>query len=168
MNDRETPELNNVIPFDSRSRNLRVLIVDDVRLIADTLKLILSSAGYESESAYDGRMGLEVCRRMQPDLLISDVVMPKMSGIELAIAIRQELRNTHILLFSGEAVTEEMVVASRAHGYDFELLAKPIHPRELLEEVCALIGSPHRSNVPDRRKISLRIRIGQDNAWKLD
>ena len=77
----------------------RIVVVDDEKRIADTLALILRSAGYVAEVAYDGISGLALCGEYRPDLVISDVVMPGMSGIELAMEISRELPTCRILLY---------------------------------------------------------------------
>jgi CheY-like chemotaxis protein len=119
-----------------------ILVVDDEKRIADTLALILDSEGYSAEAAYEGASALEICRRKVPDLILSDVVMPCMNGIELAIAVRQQFPDCYILLFSGQADTAEILEDAKRRGYDFELLAKPLHPEELLTRIRKLIG-PH-------------------------
>jgi CheY-like chemotaxis protein len=119
-----------------------VLVVDDEKRIADTLALILSSKGYKSEAAYDAPTALAVCQARAPDLIVSDVVMPGMSGIELGIAVRRDFSTCKVLLFSGQAATADMLEEANAHGHRFELLAKPVHPLELLEKVAQLIGRP--------------------------
>jgi DNA-binding NtrC family response regulator len=117
-----------------------VLVVDDEKRIADTLAAILEFKGYESRAAYDGAAALEMCRARIPDLLITDVVMPGMSGIELGIAVKRECATCHVLLFSGQAATAQMLEDAEACGHRFELLAKPVHPSQLLERVEQLIG----------------------------
>src|SRR5262249_28080410 len=119
-----------------------IVVVDDEKRIADTLALILNSKGYEAKAAHDGASALEICRKKTPDLVLSDVVIPGMNGIELAIAIRQQFRGCHILLFSGQAETAEILEDARRRGYDFELLAKPLHPEHLLGRIKELLG-PH-------------------------
>ena len=118
-----------------------ILVVDDEKRIADTLALILETKGYVSKSAYDGAAALEVCRARTPDLMISDVVMPGMSGIELGIAIRRNFPSCKVLLFSGQAATDQMLKDASTHGHHFELLAKPVHPVELMEKVKQLLGT---------------------------
>jgi CheY-like chemotaxis protein len=143
MSQEAQSEKGKVLPFSSAVKKLQVLVVDDEKSIADTLALILRARGYGSVSVYDGTSGLEMYRRLLPDLVISDVVMPEMNGIDMAIAIRREFLKSRILLFSGQqTLTEEMLEESRSRGYDFELLPKPIHPVELLEKVAELIGAP--------------------------
>ncbi len=130
---------------DSASRF--VLIVDDERRIADTLALILSSKGYKSQAAYSGAAALAVSGNCVPDLLLTDVVMPEMNGIELAIAIRRDFPSCKILLFSGQGATAEMLEEANSRGHQFELLAKPVHPLELLDKVAELIGRPGREPI---------------------
>ena len=122
-----------------------IVVADDERLIADTLVAILNSEGYTAAAAHDGISALEICRQRGPDLLLSDVAMPRMNGIELAIAIRQQFRGCQILLFSGHAETAEILQEARSRGFDFELLAKPLHPQQLLIRIRELIG-PHDSH----------------------
>ncbi|HZP06483.1 MAG TPA: response regulator [Terracidiphilus sp.] len=119
----------------------RVLVIDDEKMIADTLALILRSEGYATEVAYDGSSGLASCNDFRPHLVISDVVMPGISGIEVAIELRQKFPNCTILLYSGQAATAQMMEDARSRGHDFELLAKPVHPARLLEKVRAMIGN---------------------------
>ncbi len=119
----------------------RILVIDDEKRIADTLALILRSAGYIAEVAYDGASGLAACIEFHPRLVISDVVMPGMSGIEAAIEIKRRFPTCGILLYSGQAATAQMMEEAKSQGHEFELLAKPVHPVQLLERVRSLIGA---------------------------
>jgi DNA-binding response OmpR family regulator len=112
-----------------------VLVVDDERVIADTLTAILARNGIAAMAAYDGRTALEIARVIPPDLLLTDVVMPDMSGIDLAIAMKQAVPDCKILLFSGQAATVDLLAAERDAGRDFAIIAKPIHPTDLLARV---------------------------------
>ena len=120
----------------------KIVVIDDEKRIADTLALILRSNGYMAEVAYDGTSGLATCSEFRPHLVISDVVMPGMNGIEVAIEIRRQFPNCKILLYSGQAATAQMMEEARSRGHDFELLAKPVHPVQLLEKVKSLIEPP--------------------------
>lgn len=135
MNRTETQDL-----AEKTSARRSILVVDDEKRIADTLALILRSKEYIVEVAYDGAAGLERYRAMRPNLVISDVVMPGVNGVEMAIAIRKEFPGSRILLFSGQAVSADMLDDARSRGYDFEMLAKPVHPDELIQKVGALIN----------------------------
>jgi CheY-like chemotaxis protein len=113
----------------------RLLVVDDHRLIADTLSEILENAGFEVAVAYDGWQAIEKAARFKPDQLLSDVVMPGMNGVELAKAIRKMHPSTKILLFSAQAGVSEILLHAEKQGYYFELLAKPLHPAKLIERL---------------------------------
>jgi CheY-like chemotaxis protein len=112
-----------------------VLVVDDEAVIADTLVAILSQNRIAAMAAYDGKSALEIARVVPPDLLLSDVVMPDMSGIDLAIAIRQAIPDCKVLLFSGQAATVDLLGSAHDAGHDFTALEKPIHPKDLLAHI---------------------------------
>ncbi len=113
----------------------KVLVVDDERVIADTLAIILNQHGYDAAPVYTGTGAVERARSVQPDLIISDVIMPDMNGIEAAIQIRKFLPGCKILLFSGQAATADLLETARAQGHEFEILAKPVHPQDLLAKL---------------------------------
>lgn len=111
----------------------RVLIVDDEKLIANTCAQILEDAGLETRTAYDGWSALEMLADFPPDYLLTDVLMPGMNGVQLAIAVRKLFPAVNILLFSGQAGISKVLLEGQQQGYEFELLAKPLHPLKLLE-----------------------------------
>jgi len=113
----------------------RVLVVDDEQVIADTLAKILDLNGYDASAVYTGTAAVESARALKPDLVISDVIMPDMNGIEAAISIRGFLPTCKILLFSGQAATADLLENARAQGHEFEILAKPVHPADLLAKL---------------------------------
>ena len=113
----------------------RVLVVDDERVIADTLAIILNQHGFEASAVYTGTGAVERAKTIRPDLIISDVIMPDMNGIEAAIHIRKFLPNCKILLFSGQAATADLLESARQQGHEFEILAKPVHPTDLLAKL---------------------------------
>lgn len=112
-----------------------VLIVDDEHLIADTLAEILSDKGFEASAVYNPRHAIERIRELCPDIVITDVLMPGMNGIELAKQVRNTCPDTRILLVSGQAGTAELVEKAKREGYSFEMLAKPIGPDALLKRL---------------------------------
>jgi CheY-like chemotaxis protein len=113
----------------------KVLVVDDEQIIADTLAKILDLNGYDAVAVYTGRSAVETAKATQPNLIISDVIMPDMNGIEAAIRIREFLPDCKILLFSGQAATADLLESARAQGHEFEILAKPVHPADLLAKL---------------------------------
>ncbi len=112
-----------------------VLIVDDEKVIADTLSIILSKSGFNTYAAYDGPSALALALQFVPELLISDVVMPGMSGIDLAISLSSALPQCKVLLFSGQAATVDLLEEARRSGHNFTTLAKPVHPTDLLKRI---------------------------------
>ena len=116
----------------------KILVVDDEKRIADTLVAVLSQAGYRVWSAYSGPAALQKASELAPDLLIADVVMPEMNGVALAVAMQKLLPFCRILLLSGQVVSEEITMQASAQGHSFELLAKPLHPRDLLAKLAAI------------------------------
>jgi DNA-binding response OmpR family regulator len=110
----------------------RVLVADDKRVIADTLTTILNQSGFEARAVYSGETAVEMASVFKPEMLISDVIMCGLSGIDAAIQIRALLPGIKILLFSGQAATADLLEDARSRGHDFEILAKPVHPQDLL------------------------------------
>jgi CheY-like chemotaxis protein len=129
---------------DQEAMPRRVLVVDDERIIADTLATILRHAGYEALASYDGIDALSLCDSFSPDLIISDVVMPQMSGVKMAIAVRQRHPACKVLLFSGQAATASLLAEARQSGYDFEFLEKPMNPKDLLAKISGEARPPQR------------------------
>jgi CheY-like chemotaxis protein len=113
----------------------RVLVADDEQVIANTLVIILNQAGFEARAAYSGEKAIEALDEFQPDMLISDVIMTGMTGIEAAIEVRTRLPKCKILLFSGQAATADLLERARTQGHEFEILAKPVHPTDLLAKL---------------------------------
>jgi len=112
-----------------------VLVVDDEAVIADTLSEILVRSGYMSVVAYDAESALETALLMPPEMLITDVVLPGMSGIELAITVKRVFPDCKIVLFSGQAACAELLARADKSGHHFTLLEKPLHPKDLLAHV---------------------------------
>ena len=124
--------------LDPRSRKRRALVVDDERRIADTLCEILTASGFDARACYDGWSALQSAQVFQPDYLVSDVLMPRMNGVELAMAIRSMFPATKILLFSGQVGISEILEDGKLRGLTFELIAKPVHPLKLIAELTKL------------------------------
>ena len=123
-----------------------ILVVDDERVIADTLSVILAQNGFAAMTAYNGTSALEIATLVPPQLLISDVMMPGMSGIDLAIAIRDVVPDCGVILFSARAFTADLFASARLAGLDFMALTKPVHPTEMLARVSERLAL--RNEVP--------------------
>ncbi|MGB0063598.1 MAG: response regulator [Terracidiphilus sp.] len=116
----------------SNTHKRKILVVDDERVIADTLAMILNQSGFDARAVYSGEKALEMAPTFVPDMLISDVIMADLNGIDAAIRIRSLLPTIKILLFSGQAATADLLEKARKQGYEFDILAKPVHPQDLL------------------------------------
>lgn len=111
---------------------MRIIVVDDEPVIADTLVDILTGEGYEAFTVADGQAAIHWAQMILPDVVITDVIMPGMNGIETATVIKRFLPTCRIILFSGQAASIDLLEKARADGHEFEVLAKPIRPSDLL------------------------------------
>jgi CheY-like chemotaxis protein len=125
----------------SGAEKLRVLVVDDDPVIADSLGVILNANGYHAKSVHSAEEALEDSVLLAPDVLITDVVMTGMSGIDLAIYISNTVPTCKIILFSGQAQTANLLAEAEELGYRFELLQKPVHPEVLLQRLSEYVTS---------------------------
>ena len=121
----------------------RVLIVDDERLVADTLTLVFQKSGFNAKAAYDVNSAMEFVRNFRPDLLLCDITMPGKDGLALVNEITHELPSCRIMVLTGfysnlKVVNEE---ASRLRlPLPLSILTKPCQPDDLLREAAALLS----------------------------
>jgi len=118
-----------------------ILVVDDERSLANTLAEILNRSGYIALIAYGASEAIEALRSTRVDLLISDIVMPEMDGIELAHYTAREHPETRILLMSGNAEAQQLMMTANPNRQEFDLLAKPVLPKEILAHIHTLLSS---------------------------
>ena len=118
-----------------------ILVVDDEQIIADTLLEIMNGAGFRATAAYNGATALRIAVAVQPDYLLTDVAMPEMNGVQLAIAVKRQFPSTKIVLLSGHAGIMDVLLESRDRGYEFELISKPVDPKLLIDRLKALQGT---------------------------
>jgi DNA-binding NtrC family response regulator len=118
-----------------QSKKFRIFVVDDEEIISSTIETILRLQGFEATSFTGPLEALAASRSKAPDLLISDVVMPLLSGVDLAIQLQQCCPDCKVLLFSGQWATADLLEVARSKGYEFELIPKPVHPKDLLRKV---------------------------------
>lgn len=111
----------------------RVLVVDDDQVIATTLSLILNRSGFESLHAFSGPEALTLIADSHFDILITDVMMHPMNGVELAKAFCEACPDAHVFLISGTVEAAADVLASLDCHHAFPLLKKPIYPGDLIE-----------------------------------
>jgi CheY-like chemotaxis protein len=115
-----------------------VYVVDDEPVIASTLAAILNASGFRATAYTSAEDAIRAAECEGPSLLISDVVMPGMNGVDLAIHLKSLCPKCKVLLFSGQAATNDLLESARRAGHDFELLSKPIHPKDLLAAIRKL------------------------------
>ena len=116
---------------------MKILIVEDEVLLADTIKTMLEAKGFEAEAVYDGEDGRDYAETGVYDLLILDVMMPKLNGYEVARAVRAKRVSTPILMLTAKSALEDRVEGLDS-GADY-YLTKPFDSRELLACVNALL-----------------------------
>ncbi len=122
---------------ESLTQAARILVVDDEAHLADGIRENLEAEGYATEVAYDGQQGLDAVLDGDFDLLVLDVMMPKMDGVELCARLRAEGRQTPVLFLTVKNAPEDRVRGFEAGGDDY--LGKPFHLKELLLRVEAIL-----------------------------
>jgi DNA-binding response OmpR family regulator len=118
-----------------------VLVVGVEPIIADSLAEILTRSGYAAMAAYDGQSALETAALVPPDLLIADDLSPRMSGVDLAIAVKSESPDCKIILLSGQQSAAGLLSSAETAAHDFSLLTKPVHTADLLSKVTGTLNS---------------------------
>jgi DNA-binding NtrC family response regulator len=102
-----------------------VFVVDNEHVIASTLATIMKMHGFSATYFTSPLEALDAARKKAPDLLISDVELPGLSGIDLAIQMKAQYPTCKILLFSGEVATLDLLEEVRAQGHEFDFLLRP-------------------------------------------
>lgn len=118
-------------------KKVRVLVVDDEAIIADTVVEILKQEGFDAEGLSTGTSAIELAKEWHPDVLLSDVIMPGLNGIEIGMKIREIAPKCRVILFSGQAATVDLLEQARRQGHKFDILAKPIRPEQLIGMIKA-------------------------------
>ncbi len=117
----------------------KILIVDDEKQIARMLKIRLESMGYETDIANDGVEGLEKAQQYKPDLIILDVMMPKMDGFEVCRKLKEDpvLKSTPVIMLSVKAEEKANDLGAIAGADDY--VAKPFEPEILMGKIKKLL-----------------------------
>jgi len=118
----------------------KIVVVDDEHIIADTVALILQKHGFDATAVYSGRAALACCETVEPQLVITDVMMPDMNGVETALRVQQKHPLCKVLLFSGQATGQLLAQDAYKQGQRFELMLKPMAPGELVDKVAECLG----------------------------
>ena len=140
LNIEEDTVINGENPTSAQVKTGKILIVDDNRDLRGYLRRVLNQAGYKVISAHNGAHGFLKAKQHRPDLIVTDLMMPQVSGLDLIALIRKEdhLSGTPIILLTAKANEETRIEGTEmgADGY----LAKPFNDRELLAEVRNLLA----------------------------
>ncbi|MFD7522306.1 response regulator transcription factor [Paenibacillus chitinolyticus] len=133
-----------------------VLIIDDEPEIRDIVQIFLNNEGYEVMEAEDGAAGLELLRKKEFDLIILDVMMPRLDGIQACMQIRQT-RNTPIIMLSAKNEDIDKILGLTSGADDY--LSKPFNPLELVARVKSQLRRVRMSETQDKRQ-PLELSIG--------
>ena len=142
-----------------------VLIVDDDAHIRDVVSFTIRRAGFEVLEAADGRVALDIAESDAPDLILLDILMPELEGIDVCRAIRRT-SNVPILFLSSKDAVVDRIIGLDAGGDDY--MTKPFSPRELLARVHAMFRRIDALEANDARMIEpgpLRIDVGARLAY---
>lgn len=116
---------------------MKILMIEDEKLLADSVKILLERKGFEVECVYDGKTGAQYAELGIYDLLILDVMMPEMDGYQVAREVRSKRCATPILMLTAKSDLEDRIIGLNA-GADY-YLTKPFDTRELLACINALL-----------------------------
>ena len=112
---------------------MRVLIVDDEKSIRTTLQIFLEREGFAADTAETAMQALEMISTVSYDIILSDIIMPQISGVEFLERVRRILPDAPVLMMTGEPTVETAVEALQRGAFDY--LNKPIHKQDLLKAV---------------------------------
>jgi DNA-binding NtrC family response regulator len=115
-----------------RNKKTTIMVVDDEPVIRETILEILQDEGYDALGMSNAAQALLWAERIRPDILLTDIVMPGMNGIDMAIQLSGVLPQCRIILFTGHAAALDLLAKARAQGHEFEVFNKPINPDVLL------------------------------------
>ena len=131
--------------------NKRILIVEDEKNIVDILSFNLSKEGYETLEAYDGEAGLQLALEQNPDLILLDLMLPKMNGFDVCRSLRRENRSTPVIMLTAREEETDKVLGLELGADDY--ITKPFSMRELIARVkanirrTAMVASTDHTNV---------------------
>jgi len=126
-----------------------VLIVDDEKEISDLIEIYLKNDGYNVLKAYNGLDALKILEENEVHLIILDIMMPEMDGIQACMKIREE-KNMPIIMLSAKSQDMDKIIGLSTGADDY--VTKPFNPLELMARVKSQLRRYTRLNVPDRKK----------------
>lgn len=143
----------------------RILVVDDEQTILNTVRAYLQQDGFVVETVQDGAAVLTVARRFQPDLIVLDVMLPGIDGLEVLRLLRQET-DVYVLMLTAKTSETDKIVGLTMGADDY--LTKPFGPRELVARVKAILRRGRDHTAPHNTLVFQRLRIDLDarQVWK--
>ncbi len=137
----------------------RILVVDDEHVLADLLAHILNETGFFATAVYGGFAALRISERFGPDVVVTDVDMPDINGVQAAVEIKKRDPLCGVILVSGIDPEEhaDWLTPAVAEGFEFDVIPKPIHPGTLISRIGKLLGIRQAGfdpNKPDARKLA--------------
>ena len=123
--------------------SVRILVVEDEAVVLQTLQLILKQHGYDVRGALDGGEALTLAPVFHPNILLCDINLPDIDGIQISLNVKEAVPDCRIVLLSGEITSTELLEEAERQGHRFEVLAKPTEPQQLLRVLAGSDGS-HR------------------------
>ena len=146
--------------------NTRILVVDDERSIIEIVSAYLEAEGYEVYTAMDGPSGLKAARAYKPDLIVLDIMLPVMDGVEVLTQLRRE-SGVYIIMLTAKAEETDKIVGLSVGADDY--LTKPFSPRELVARVkAALRRLSGGTGLPDETILAfehVRVDTGSRKVW---
>ena len=128
---------------------IKLLLVEDEQTLADIIADTLSGNGFEVKVAYDGEQGMAACREFTPDVIVSDIMMPKVDGFTFADRLRRSHSRVPILFLSARSTVDDVVEGFERGASDY--LRKPFAMGELIVRLRALVGRTDRRTSSERR-----------------
>ena len=122
-----------------------VLVVDDEKNIVQLARLYLNNEGFRVETAYDGKQALEKAKAVRPDLIVLDIMMPEMNGLEVCKEIRKT-SNVPVIILTARGDDVDRIVGLEIGADDY--MAKPFNPRELVARVKAVLRRSQGDHEP--------------------
>ncbi len=144
----------------------RILVIDDEQSIIEIVQAYLEKEGYEVITAMDGQSGLKAAKVQKPDLVVLDIMLPGMDGIEVLAQLRRE-SDVYVIMLTAKAEETDKIVGLSVGADDY--LTKPFSPRELVARVkAALRRLKSGAALPDERTLAfdhVRIDTGSRKVW---
>lgn len=132
---------------------IKLLLVEDEQTLADIIADTLSGNGFDVRVAYDGEQGIAACEEFAPEVIVSDIMMPKVDGFSLADRLRRSHSHVPILFLSARSSVDDVVEGFERGASDY--LRKPFAMSELIVRLRALAGRTERQQRDDRHSYAI-------------